>query len=490
MDVINVTEFNPLAEHFTQILRGTVEPFVGRIDVDGVSDKVILTGINWELFVVLAPGKNEFVLEPYDVSGQKLSSITVRIDLPDLENTIRAVPNSFEDWGLRLNLPRRIAEKNQSYKNRLLTRARSLFNTDVRSVSKAISVDLSLRTVISRFGVFLKRNTSTNLTYLTHAEMAINDSAIEIGADQFLISKELQVVDPVTLVVELNSKLRMSETSGSITLTTANEVLIPENCYNLDLSNNRIIFIDRRYARLDVLISYPYWHRIEYREQTLGFVRTALNSIFLDGNQMIGAEDIDVLPEFEDSTSANNLIQQFQPVTLVAKDEQPLDVSPLNSMAIISVSSVRVKTLSITKGLYVNRRGTHFDAPLGQWRRELLQNSGLIWKHVRFGRALWQEESILPHMNFFPHLLDAARGDYNRKHENEKLTLSQLRTLNLVNDLSIEYAGVVSSNWHSGVGTQGDLFIELVEITRLTMVDYFLQDDAKDAVGLIIPEIK
>lgn len=490
MDAIKVTEFNPLAEHSTQLIRGTIEPFVGKIDVNGVSGLVEITGATWELFVTLSAGSNEFILEPYDISGQKLSSVTVQIDLPDFETEMRSVSNSFDDWGLRLNLPRKPAEKNQSYKERLLARARSLFNTDIRSADKAISVDLSLRTSIQRFGVFLERNSATNRAYLSNAEMAITDSAIEFGADQFVISKELQVVDPITLTVELDSKIRISELSDKIIVTTINEVQIPESCYHIDIPNNQIIFIDRKYAGMDVLISYPYWRRIEYLGQTLGFIRTAINSILIDGARVLGAEDIGiVLPEFDDASTADNLVQQYQPVLLQAKDEMPADVSPLQGVAIVSVSAARTRTLSLTKGLYVNARGTYFEAPLGHWYRELLKNSGLIWKHVRFGKTLWQQEDILPHMNFFPHLMDALRGFYNRKGKKEELTLSQLRILDLVGDPTIEYDGVVGSDWHSGVGTQGDLYTELTEIPRLTMEEYFLQDDAEDAAGLIVPEI-
>lgn len=450
-------------------LRGRYGPPVNKVFVDGT--EVVSANGEWSTTVKLQPGRNTF-----EVVGRgkgKTATQIVVLHLQETNSRVRNLHNVFDDWGIELNLKRRRGEKNQSYKKRLLRAAEHRFGVNKRFASQYISTGLSLHSTLSRFVLYAVRSSDSGQPYINDLTFRCDDSRVYFDSSKFNRS-DVVLVDPIQLTAYLPEKC------VAVDQIYSGGEPIPRRDYVFDDHYNRVVFTDRRYAARRVKVQYRYSKTVEYRHLSLGAFKSAVNGLTHNGDRFVDCLDGNIPAGLEDYKSAASLIQQEGPAGVGPRSRVPDDFGFQGGLP-VGAAKVRVRTLADSKGFYLNPRGAAYDAPLGGWHKTLTKNSRLTWGQFVPDRSYWYTISSMPHMNYFPHLTDQERG-YWLSSTNQKLTLTDLRRLGVGTEART-YKGV--TGWLSGVGTQGDLYTSITELSKLSMHQEFLKADLAKSAGWI-----
>jgi len=220
VDPPNTTQRSPFVT-----LRGTKTVDTTAVFVNATSGTSRYpTNTSWEADILLTKGVNTITVYAEDTNSNRTNDTVLSIDAGSSEERTRTMFNTFDEWGLLLNLRRLPGEKNLYYRNRLIHTEEKLGGTSYAFLIEAVRRELSLLgkedvltvRVVEEIGqpLAVGVNLTIETTRLTvEANVLRKDSeaiVVDSGSGEFVLSEELSEFEELSLVTRSGQEIPSS----------------------------------------------------------------------------------------------------------------------------------------------------------------------------------------------------------------------------------------------------------------------------------------
>lgn len=333
------------------------------------------TDTSWKLTINLDVAEKVIKISAVDLGGATSSPYYIDLELDHYHQSLQAVWNTFDEYGLLMDIDRLPYEANSSYKDRIKDTFLGGGNSTFGGVVSASSRELNLTRYNDALIITPSRN-KYNLKQNSAYQLEITAYSVRIR-NQEMVRTESKRVDNVYESVQLD-KLP-NGTPLSIVFESKNvnldNVSFPESHENYNTDQYTMYISDRRIAGKIVEIKYEYFEELLFSDYpTLGQLLTALNNLTFANNKLVSVSLNYLLSGAESCRGLYKIFTEFD------QSSDPINIS-WSPVVLNRISDPTFRTYSTSTNL---RKSKFYE-----YIKELKNNSRILWGYVQSDRDFW-----------------------------------------------------------------------------------------------------
>jgi hypothetical protein len=438
------------ARAFTHTLRGTKDPAVTSVTVDGTAIPAAnLTSESWYYPVRLLKKTSVFEVVGSDGAGASTETLKITVALTATTPELLPVHGVFDVLGQEQGLPRLPGEKNSYYRKRLYQASNQLAGPTHNGLLEGLSLELGLEPTQKSFTVKVLSDSSGNPRSLS-AAMTLRSTYAAISADEILVTDENHRVEYGSRVVTLDFYPRFEM---DVRVYTEDGTDLPVSQYKVDRRVKQVRFVDPEMEGQRVRFSYQYEQRLTFTEgMLLRNLVDWLNTLTVGGEQLLTA----VWFDSDDGRAVRGL--PFMDRLILSPSEEAI------------IPSYRVQFYPLHDRDYMQSllvSGSAESTKLDRFASRLAAAASQTWGQVVLDRTSWVSDADDIRREYLPPQIGASPGFWISTDlvDTKRYTWEDFKQFSGLSPAdttkTLKFDGV--SKWKSVVGRADDLMVQVVE---------------------------
>jgi hypothetical protein len=451
---------------FVQVLRGTYDPYVETIEVLGHDPVVTMEDGNWKLEIPLSSADQLLYVRARNLKGELSPYRIVRVKLSTTETETFEVWNSFDEHGMLLSTPRLPGEGNADYRARIKDVMVHRGSPRYIGLRNSLTRDLGYLDEQRDRALLLTRNLMlhTSDDVYNTLRVANQPGKFLLLGDIFQVREEEHVVNGHDWSITLDHQL---EDLDLRLVIDDREVSFLE--YDV-IERRTIRFRTPEYNGRKAFIDYRYVVEVETAGLTLNGLKTALEAVTVQGEQLITA----TVESGAGALSAEGL--DFFPPVVMANFKR-IDFEGVEVEGVpVRWSPVRIFALQDPEFLAIheNEFGNLFQTKVDGWSKQLNAQLNVLWEQAIADRSIWFDRSMLQGHASLPATTDLPKLFWRSTRTGQRYTTRQYVALSGLcpyDGSRLIQEGVPIGNFRSGVSPGLDLKVRISEDATLGIAD-------------------
>lgn len=469
----------PVKSTFVTI-SGTKNPSISYIEVDGnTGASTNLTPTRWIADIMVPPSGTKVLLRAIDTQGNISTYRSINLTIETADLTVQPVTNAFDEFGYALDLDRLPSESNEGFRSRLLDVYKHPgsphYNGLINTICREIDLEQIDQALILTPGI----NPSNNKRF-SDVHFTLGPRYARIDSPLLQVHHEHHKVGGWSWSIELDNRAMDSD----MTVESPIGVEIDDLKWDVDIENNKVIFIDDTYANKDVWVSYQYEERFDTVEATIAGLNSWISSVTVSGAPLI---DVTIDSTVETNNSCDELGRA--PRALISRQRHKDSSGSFVSGVPIRWCEAILWVVEDheTKRRFLNSDNNYFGTAVEGWATRVRQLAANQWGHAIADRSIWMSASEIESLDaFLDTTYDPTVGFWGSSNpaKARRYSTEEAHAFNYISPgdgSDMVRQGMNRSSLKSGIGDSTDL---LVRISEDEEVFSFIQDQASAGTGL------
>jgi len=449
----------------TVSLGGNKTPSINRIEIDGYTGYATMdSATRWSAEIPIRDTGQEFFVRAIDSSDNTSALKKTTLSLPSDKQVYQSTWNTLDELGMMVDLDRLPTENNTGYKTRIIDVYKHRGGPRYKGLINGTSRELG----VSYDDAGLTLNPGVNIDTkndIAGVHITVGSKYIYVDADVYQITREHHNLDSWDWSITLNNE-------------AIDDVLVIESPIGTEiksrntwtLSDNKIVFKDNLLEGQSIYATYRYHNKYSMIGNTVKAAGDWLTSLTHQGSSIL-------------EVSTGSTIDTGSPATYLAITPRTEIVRNLYKDFGNNVhtgfpmrwdnSSIRLISDDEFSDSKINQYNNHFGTKMDEWATLLRSQIHTQWGFLIADRNVWSEkDKPQSGRTFLPTTYDPHFSHWESSSPLVPIRYSHLQAraynyLAPTDGSDMQYKGISSSMFRSGIGYGTDLLVRTVSSTAL-----------------------